>query len=183
MGREADVVPGWPSSSFLLLGKKQRWRQRRDHRQAHATDSLGVSTQSAGQGSAWGSKSESRCYLVISGIERKAAHQPRVSWQGPKQTCPGTPLPCPGHGLWSCCYLSPSWGKDAANSQCLTSLSLLVVQPTFQMMLDPSGSFITITSTPQAALLLRRDSTSHSSFTSPVLPGSSFSQGALHLVS
>ena len=33
---------------------------------------------------------------------------------------------------------------------------------------------------PQAALLLGRDSTGHSSFCSPVLPGSSFSQGALH---
>lgn len=63
-----------------------------------ATDSLGVSTQSAGQGSAWGA-SLSPGAIWSSQALRKAAHQPEVSWQGPKQTCPGTPCPAQGHGL------------------------------------------------------------------------------------
>lgn len=58
-------------------------------------------------------------------------------------------------------------------------LSLLVLQPTFQMILDPSGNYY-YNVPPQAALLPGRDGTGHNSFCGPVLQGSSFSQGALY---
>lgn len=137
-----------PAATLYSWGRT-RWRQREDHRQARHRQEFRGEYPISWAGSCLGSKSESRSYLVILGIE-KGSSPTRGQLAGSKANLPRDTLPCPGtRPVWSCCYLSPSWGKDAANSQRLRPLSLLVVQPTFQMMLDPSGSFIIITSLPR----------------------------------
>lgn len=93
-----------PAATFYSWGRT-RWRQREDHRQARYRQEFRGEYPISWAGSCLGSKSESRSYLVILGIE-KGSSPTRGQLAGskanlPRDTlpCSGTPCPAQGHGL------------------------------------------------------------------------------------
>lgn len=168
MWRQAgDVVPG----CFYAWGST-RWRQGEDHGQACHRQELRDEYPINWAGSCLGNESESRCYLVIVGIERGSSPT-----RGRLGSTPNLPRDMACVILLSSVSLLGKGCSKQSVSDAIQSASGSANIP------DDSRSVKKLyyyNVQPQAAVLPGRDSTGHNSFCSPVLQGSSFPQGALY---
>lgn len=85
-----------PAATFHPRGST-RWRQGEDHGQARHRQEFRGEHPINWAGSCLGSKSKSRCYLVILGVE-KGSSPTRGQLAGSKPNLPREVLPCPG--MW-----------------------------------------------------------------------------------